>query len=149
MLAHSKLWNIWTGVAVLLASHAGLLAYSATTHSPTVDEPGHLVAGLVHWEFGRFDVYKVNPPLVHYLAALPVIAAGYEADWSEFYDHPGARPEFSMGSAFIRANGERAIWLFTLARWACIPISLLGGLFCFLWSRELWNSNTAGLVSLT
>ncbi|MBX3436646.1 MAG: phospholipid carrier-dependent glycosyltransferase [Planctomycetaceae bacterium] len=135
-------------IAILLA-HAALLAYSATTHSPTIDEPGHLVAGLVHWEFGRFDVYKVNPPLVHYIAALPVIAAGYEADWSEFYDHPGARPEFSMGSAFIRANGERAIWLFTLARWACIPFSLVGGLFCFLWSRELWSSDLAGLVSLT
>lgn len=140
---------VMMAVLLLLIVHAALLAYSATTHSPTVDEPGHLVAGLVHWEFGRFDVYKVNPPLVHYIAALPVIAAGYETDWSDFYDDPGARPEFAMGAAFIRANGERSISLFTIARWACIPISLFGGLFCFFWSRELWNSNLAGLVSLT
>ena len=27
--------------------------------------------------------------------------------------------------------------------------SLIGGLFCFAWSRELWQSNSAGLISLT
>lgn len=136
-------------VVLLLGTHAGLLAYSATRHSPTLNEPGHLVAGLTHWEFGRFEVYCVNPPLVHYVAAIPVLIAGYEPDWSGIYDSRGARPEFSMGENFIRANGERSIWLFTIARWACIPFSLIGGLFCFAWSRELWNSNLAGLISLT
>lgn len=136
-------------VATLLLVHAGLLAYSATRHSPTMNEPGHLVAGLTHWKFGRFEVYRVNPPLTHYVAAIPVMLAGYNEDWSGFYDSPGARPEFKMGEDFIRANGERSIWLFTIARWACIPFSLIGGLFCFFWSRELWGNNLAGLISLT
>lgn len=140
--------RVWTAVAALLLTHAALVAYSATRHSPTLNEPGHLVAGLSHWTFGRFEVYRVNPPLVHYIAAVPVICAGYEEDWSAFDESPGARPEFSMGEAFIAANGKRSTWLFTIARWACIPLSLTGGLFCFLWSRELWNSNVAGLVSL-
>jgi hypothetical protein len=140
---------VWTAVTLLLAVHAGLLAYSATRHSPTLNEPGHLVAGLSHWKFGRFELYRVNPPLVRMIAALPVMAAGYEEDWSGFYESPGARPVFSMGEDFIAANGERSIWLFTIARWACIPISLIGGLFCFLWSRELWGHNLAGLISLT
>ncbi|MAT38064.1 MAG: hypothetical protein CL946_00505 [Ectothiorhodospiraceae bacterium] len=135
-------------VVLLLTTHAGLLAWSATRHSPTFNEPGHLVAGLTHWEFGRFEVYRVNPPLVHYVAAMPVMLAGYNDDWSGFYDSPGARPEFKMGNDFIRANGERSIWLFTLARWACIPFSLIGGLSCFFWSRELWGSNLSGLISL-
>ncbi len=138
-----------TAVLLLLMTHAGLLAYSATRHSPTIDEPGHLVAGLSHWKFGRFELYRVNPPLVRMIAALPVMAAGYEEDWSGFYEHPGARPVFGMGGDFIEANGERSIRLFTIARWACIPISLAGGLFCFFWSRELWGSSVAGLVSLT
>lgn len=136
-------------VAALLLTHAGLLAYSATRHSPTLNEPGHLVAGLSHWKFGRFELYRVNPPLVRMVAALPVIAAGYEEDWSGFYEKPGARPVFGMGADFIKANGERSIWLFTIARWACIPFSLIGGLFCFFWSRELWGHNLAGLISLT
>ncbi len=148
-VARPKLWNVWTAVILLLATHAGLLAYSATRHSPTLNEPGHLVAGLSHWKFGRFELYRVNPPLVAMIAALPVMAAGYEEDWSGFYESHGARPVFSMGSDFIAANGERSIWLFTIARWACIPISLTGGLFCFFWTRELWGSSLAGLVSLT
>lgn len=132
----------------LLAIHVGLLAYAATRHSPTLNEPGHLVAGLSYWEFGRFEVYRVNPPLTRLVAALPVVAAGYEMDWSRFYEGPGARPEFALGADFIKANGERSIWLFTIARWACIPISLLGGTFCFLWGRELYGT-LAGLASLT
>lgn len=135
-------------VVSLLAIHAGLLAYSATTHSPTVNEPGHLVAGLSYWEFGRFEVYRVNPPLTRLIAALPVMAAGYEVDWGAFYEGPGARPEFALGADFIKANGERSIWLFTIARWACIPISLIGAMFCFTWAKELYGK-IAGLVALT
>lgn len=136
-------------VAVLLVIHACLLAFSATRHSPTLNEPGHLVAGLSHWKFGRFELYRVNPPLVRMVAALPVMAVGYEEDWSGFYEKPGARPVFEMGADFIKANGENSIWLFTIARWACIPFSLTGGLFCFFWSRELWGHNLAGSISLT
>ena len=33
-------------VLFLLSFHTGLLAYSAYVHSPTFNEPGHLVAGL-------------------------------------------------------------------------------------------------------
>lgn len=139
----------WIAVALLLSIQAGLITYSATWHSPTLNEPGHLVAGLSHWEFGRFEVYRVNPPLVHYVAAIPVLIAGYEADWSGFHDTHGARPEFNIGEDFIRANGKRSLWLFTIARWACLPFAIIGGLFCFAWSRELWRSNLAGLISLT
>jgi hypothetical protein len=140
--------SIVAAVVVLLSIHAALLAYSATRHSPTLNEPGHLVAGLANWEFGRFELYRVNPPLVKMIAAMPVLAVGYEADWTSYYDTPGARPIFSMSTDFMTANQERSLWLITLARWACLPISVTGGLFCFLWSREFWQSETAGLVSL-
>jgi len=134
---------------IVLCIHAGLLAYSATQHSPTMDEPAHLMAGLSHWKFERFDLYCVNPPLVKMIAALPVIAVGYKEDWSGFYEGPGVRSEFSMGRNFVETNQDRSLWLFTIARWACIPISLAGGAFCFLWSRELWGSSLAGVASLT
>jgi len=134
---------------LLLSCHVGLLAYAATRHSPTQDEPAHLVAGLSHWEFGRYELYRVNPPLVRLIAAVPVLLAGYHQDWMRFYEAPGARPEFDLGRDFIQANGERSLWLVTIARWACIPFSCCGALFCFFWSRELWRSDTAGLISLT
>lgn len=124
------------------------MAYSATRHSPTLNEPAHLVAGLSHWEYGRFELYRVNPPLVRMTAALPVLAAGCESDWSGFYERPGARPVFAIGEDFIKANGERSLWLFTIARWSCIPFSLVGGVVCFLWARELYGT-PAGFFALT
>jgi hypothetical protein len=135
-------------VAVLLVIHGTLVGYSATRHSPTLNEPGHLVAGLIQWRFGRFEVYRVNPPLVHYAAALPVMLAGYRADWDSYVNSPAARSEMAMGEDFLRANGERSAWLIALGRWGCLPFTLIGGLFCFFWSRELWGSSTAGLISL-
>lgn len=126
-------------VVLLLAIQTGLLAYSAYVHSPTLNEPGHLVAGLSYWKFGRFDVYNVNPPLVKLVAALPVMAVGYDEDWSGFYSGLGARPEFAMGEGFIAVNGERSFFLFMIARWACIPFSWLGGTICYLWARDLFG----------
>jgi hypothetical protein len=130
----------------LLTIHTALLAYSAYVHSPTLNEPGHLVAGLSIWKFGRFDVYNVNPPLVKMVAALPVMAAGYEDDWSGFYTGAGARPEFAMGEDFVAANGERSFFLFMIARWACIPFSWLGGMVCYLWARDLFG-RPSGVVA--
>lgn len=115
-------------------------------HSPTLNEPSHLVAGISHWRFGRFDLYKVNPPLPRMIAALPVLFAGAETDWRSYSAGPGTRPESAVGADFIAANGERSFWLFALARWACIPFSLLGALVCFFWSRELYGP-LAGMLS--
>ena len=135
-------------VPVLLAGHAALLAYGAAVHSPCIDEVGHLAAGLSHWQLGRFDLYHVNPPLVRMVAALPVLLAQPKTDWSQYSDAPGARSEFGIGRDFITANGERSFWLFTWARWAVIPFSLLGGYVCFRWARELYG-DWPGLLALT
>ncbi len=141
-----KTWFCFVVVG-LLTIHAGLLAYSAAVHSPTLNEPGHLVAGLSYWQFGKFDVYKVNPPLSRLVAALPVLAAGCKTDWTHYNDGPGDRPEMALGEAFVHVNQERSIWLFTIARWACIPFSLIGGYVVFRWARELYGA-TAGILSL-
>src|SRR5438445_6803253 len=58
-------------VAAILAIQAALLGYSAYVTSPTINEPGHLIAGISYWEFGRFDIYNVNPPLIRLIAAAP------------------------------------------------------------------------------
>lgn len=126
-------------VVVLVLVHTALLAYSAYIHSPTLNEPGHLVAGLSYWKFGRFDVYNVNPPLVRMVAALPVIAVGCNEDWSGYYEGPGARPEIGMGEDFMVANGEKSFFLFTIARWASIPFSWIGAIVVYLWARDLYG----------
>ena len=134
-------------VVVLLVIHGLLLAWGAATKSPTLNEPGHLVAGISYWTFNRFDVYSVNPPLVRLVAALPVMAAGCETNWKSFTSGPGARPEMAMGQDFCHANGRRTFFLVTLARLACIPFALLGGWYVHRWSRELYG-DTGAIVSL-
>jgi hypothetical protein len=135
-------------IAVLLIAHAGLLAWGAWRHSITWDEVGHLPAGMSHWLFGRFDLYQVNPPLVRMVASVPVVLSRPEVDWTLFVGFPGIRSEWPIGTKLIEDNGERSFWLFTLARWACIPLSLLGAYVSFRWARELYGQ-TAGFVSLT
>ncbi len=134
-------------VVILLSVHALLLAWGARVHSPTLNEPGHLVAGISIWKYGRFDIYRVNPPLVRLVATVPVLLAGCKTEWRSFYNGPDARPEFALGEDFVAANQQRSAWLFTLARWACIPFSLIGGFVCFRWARDLYGS-PSGLLAL-
>lgn len=134
---------------LLLLTHGLLLGYSAARHSPTALEGPLLAAGISHWNLGRYDLYRVNPPLVRMVAAIPAVAVGCETDWSRFVDGPTTRPEYGIGSQFIEINGQRSFWLMTIARWACVPFSLIGALFCLLWARELFHYNTAGLIALT
>tara|TARA_R110002095_G_scaffold97122_2_gene85053 strand:+ start:55917 stop:57716 length:1800 start_codon:yes stop_codon:yes gene_type:complete len=135
-------------VGGLLAVQALLLGYLAIRQSPNANEPGHLAAGVSNWQSGRFELYRVNPPLIRMTGAFPVIMAGMKTDWDAFYEGPEARPIFTIGPAFMKANGERSFWIMTLARWACIPFSLLGGLVCFFWARALYG-DTSGLLALT
>jgi 4-amino-4-deoxy-L-arabinose transferase-like glycosyltransferase len=144
-VTHRVRWTLAAGG--LLGIQAALLAYGAYIHSPTLNEPGHLVAGISNWVFGRFDIYNVNPPVTRMVAAAPVLLAGAKTDWHRFSNWPGARSEFPLGEDFVAANGERSLWLFTLARWACIPLSLLGGVFCYRWATQMYGVG-AGLFSL-
>lgn len=137
-------------IVALLVAHSGMLAWMGYHNSPVLDEVAHLPAGISHWQFGTFDLYRVNPPLVRMLAATPVLAVGLKTDWSSYSysDDPYARPEFPIGQQFIASNGYRSFWLFTLARWACIPLSMLGGWICFRWACDLYG-DVAGLLALT
>lgn len=82
------------------------------------------------------------------LAALPVLFATPETDWSLVDQGAYARSEFGTGSRFVNINQDRALWLFTLARWACIPLSFIGAWACYSWSFDLFGRQAA-IVSLT
>ena len=133
--------TFWRRLAVcfLLLSHAGLLAYSASCHSPTHLEPAILASGIANWEFGRFELYRVNPPLVRMIAALPALIVGAETDWSRYSEQTGSRSEFAVGEDFVAANGLRAVSLVFYARLACVPISALGAYFAFRWANDLYG----------
>lgn len=135
-------------VPFLLIQHLLMVAWAGWVKSPVFDEFPHLAAGLSHLKYGEFSLYRVNPPLVRAIAAIPVALVEHETDWAEGWPRdPKSRPEFMLGQRFARANRERSFWLFTLARWACLPFMLLGGWVCFAWGKELYGT-ASGVTAL-
>jgi dolichyl-phosphate-mannose-protein mannosyltransferase len=139
--------GVRAALAVVLTIHAAALAWGAYRHAPTIDEVAYLAAGLSHWHFGRSDLANVSPPLVRLVAALPVLIAHPRYDWHTYQSNTGPWVAHVVGIDFMKANGSRTFWLFTLGRFACIGFSLIGAYVCFLWSRELYGE-FAGLLAL-
>lgn len=139
-------WQHWSAIAIVVL-HVVLLCCGAWIHSPTYDELPHLVAGLSHWRLGRFDLYRVNPPLTRLVAALPVLMVGACTPWTRFDDKPGARGEVQVSADFVRANGRRIFQLVTYARWACIAFSIVGAWTCYRLASEVYGS-TSGVAAL-
>ncbi|MCX7429174.1 MAG: glycosyltransferase family 39 protein [Planctomycetia bacterium] len=135
------------GPAMLFGLFTLLLAWSATRNSPVVGEVNHLPAGLSHLFLGRFDLFRVNPPLVRMVAALPVALMQPATNWEQYDASPVVRSDLVVGQDFLNANGFRSLRFFTVGRWACIPFSLLGGYICLRWARELYGT-AAGFVAL-
>jgi len=125
----------------------GMLAWVGYRNSPTWDEMPHLTAGLYTLKTDHFDCYSVNPPLGRTVAAIPLLFVPHKEDWKNHSPIPTDRREFSIGSDFAKANGERIFFLCTLCRWACIPFSLLTCLVCYRWAKELYGA-LAGYFAL-
>lgn len=124
-------------LAAVLGIHVALLAWSATQHSPVGDEPAHMVAGLSHWKLGRFDLYAVNPPLVRSVAVVPLLPRDLAINWARYDASPRRRAEFLLGVDFAEEHTASLMTYFALARWACIPFSVIGALVCYAWARDL------------
>jgi hypothetical protein len=133
---------------LLLAIHALLLSFSATRHSPIVDEVAHLPAGLSHWHLGTFSLFRANPPLVRLVGAFPILGVNPGTNWRRMNDAPGARPEFKVGFDFAEANAGRYLQLFPIARIACVPFSLLAGYICFCWAKDLHGGRSGVFACL-
>lgn len=128
-----------TTVLCLLAIYTTLLAWIALRTSPNKTEIGHMAAGLYSWQTHRFDVYSVNPPLVRTVATIPVVLCSPIYDWLMYSPAPLHRSEWSLGSAFIKANPNSSKWYFSLARWTCIPFCFFGAYVCCCLANELYG----------
>jgi len=132
---------------LLMVIHAALVAYAAWCHSPVFNEAGHLGSGLYHLQTGRFEPYRVNPPLVRTVAALPIVLFVPRQDWSQVRDSPDLREEYDVGTRLLDALDGRAMPFLRLARWGCIPFALLGAVVCWRWASRLFGE-ASGLVAL-
>jgi hypothetical protein len=135
------------GVTAILALHCTLIVCAARSDSPTLDEIGHLPAGLSHWQLGRFELYAVDPPLVRMVAAIPLAVAGVEMPWKVGTFVLGRGGEFLAGVDFIGSDPERAMFWYAAARWFCLSLSLVGSYTCLCWASELYG-RAAGAAAL-
>lgn len=122
-----------------------LIGWLGWSSGPNPDEVGHLPAGCLCVEFGNFDLYEVNPPLVKSVAAIPVVMAEPKYNWSRFSDFPGQRTEWAVGRSFISTNGMKSFTWFAMARWALLTIWLIGTAVIARWAWEL--SGPAGSLA--
>ncbi len=106
-----------------------------------------MAAGVSHWCYGDFGLFRVNPPLVRMIATLPVVLTSPKTDWRRASTAPALRSEFIVGADFIAANHDQARFLFCVARWACIPFSLMGACVCYLWAAQLYG-RASGSIAL-
>lgn len=125
----------------LVLVHIFLVLDGAWIHSPTLDETVHLDAGLRMVRYGYFDKNLGNPPMVNVLAALPIAVL-----------YPDLELPLESGR-WIVANPQSKSHvtiprIFTLSRFFCIPLSLLGAYVCYRWSSEL-HGGCGGLLSLS
>lgn len=134
-------------VCFVFLLHSGLLAWRGERESPVIGEINHLSGGVSHILLGRFDVFRVNPPLVRTCAAFPVVIAWPSTDWKQYDTNLLLRMEGVIGTDFVRANGGYSLELLCFARWACILFSLLGAWICWHWSQTLGGAGT-GLLAI-
>lgn len=133
---------------LFITIHALLLGWIALWNAPVCDEVGHLTAGLHQWKFGRFFLYRVNPPLVKLVAAIPAALGNPVTDWSKVADGPGVRTEFDVGQDFLRANAPWGYRYHTAGRILCLPFTIWGAWMCFVWGRELYGHRSGFVACL-
>lgn len=134
-------------LVALLLTQVFLLGVAADRHGPVVDELGHFPSGLSHWRFGEFDLYRVNPPLVRMIATIPVVLQNKCCEvWDHYTHRPFQREEFAVGRSFVSANGADFFRYITMARLACLPLSLIGTYVCYGWAKDL-SGRRAGVFA--
>lgn len=140
-------------IALCLAFQTVLLVFNANRCSPTVDEPGHLAAGVSIILTGDFDAYRVNPPLVKVLggaAALlsgPIPSADIVAQFAESERLPNQRQNLTIGNTLFEDSPRMATSGMLTARLMCLPFAWLGGWVCYQWARRLYGAK-AGCLAL-
>lgn len=126
-------------LVIIIGAHVIMSLWQSIHWSVTIDEAAHLVSGMVVWDREEFDLYRVNPPLIRTIAAIPATVGGADLDLRK-YSRKERRNEFHLTDDFIAINGANWFQWFILARVILIPVSVLGGVVCFLWARQLYGT---------
>lgn len=133
-------------IAVVVV-HLGILLQGILIHFPNTDEVAHLPAGISHWQYENFDLYRVNPPLVRLLAGLPAWLMGQDCHCVPVPDSVGQRPEFQSGTMILYETKLDLHKGYVVPRILCLVFDLL-----LVWRLTTWLAlimgGASGLVTL-
>ncbi len=146
MKHHISLYHYLVAISFIIIIHSSLVIGIIFSKYYTVDEFGHVPAGLSHWKTGRFEAYRVNPPLQRLVAAFPVLFAHPVLDLRRLHAGLLHRSEWSLGFDFIEANRSRYMDLFRIARLPGILWSALAAIAIASWGRRL-GGDWGGILS--
>ncbi len=131
----------------LLCLHIALLGGNIVRYSPVQSEVAHLASGVAHLRAARFDLYRVNPPLVRCLGATPVLLLNPVMDARRFGRNVHERHEHQGGVDFSLHNAFRTRTLLCVARWTCIVFSVCGFCLCYQWALRLFGKASACIAA--
>jgi tetratricopeptide (TPR) repeat protein len=138
--------------AALFLVFGCLSVTSFIQQSPTIDEPVHLLGGYSYLKWHDFRVNPEHPPLAKIWAALPLLALSV-ADprssspmWKQLLQTEPGGPVYPLSEEMFFKWSDAAT-LFFYAKLQMILLSVVLGLFVYLWSREFFGP-FAALVSL-
>lgn len=143
--ARERLKNL---VVALLCAQFIMLTLIAWRTGPGWDEWAHLPSGLYTLQYGDFHPYRVNPPLVRLLAAIPVALAGGGVDEIHISHAIGYRSEWTLMASYVHQQGVAAFKWMSVARMALIPIAMFGT--WLIWRiTSHFSGSAAGLIAAT
>ncbi len=108
--------------------------------SPTFDESTHIAAGFSYVKTNDYSFNYEHPPLIKQIAAIPLLFM----DLGSPKDYCGWR-EGKIGaySHFLLYEGNDFEKIFFWSRLMIVIMSMVLGIFLFVWSKELWGYNGA------
>lgn len=141
--ARTRSLLVFAVVTAFLAIIALQLTSMARANSSTWDEADHTYAGYMQWKHGDFGLNPEHPPLVKFLATLPLLNMSLQMP--PLQDRAYRLQEVQGGKEFVFGNDADTI-LFR-ARIAAMLLTLLLAVFVFLTAREMFDTG-AGLIAL-
>ena len=130
-------------VGIILAVMYGQLLLTARWDSMSVDEGNHIYTGYMQWTRGDFGLNPEHPPLVKFLAALPLLRMGLHA--------PEPLPIFYKGAAYTGGrellSGRDKTRILFRARAAVGLLAVLLAFLAFVSAREMFGLG-AGFLAL-
>ena len=140
----SALEKITAAVLLLFFLISGL--YYAATNSITSDEKTHITVGYINLRFNDYRFNIEHPPFIKQLAALPLLFVKLNFPF-EIYRVSVPDDIVKIQNAFLYKIGNDLDLMLFLSRIPNILISLILGLFIYLYSKKI-NGIFAGFISL-